>query len=72
MATATATATASHFVRAATLAELDAAEGRLVVQVPGHTLVLFHHDDAVRALDNRCPHLGFPLHRGSLKDGILT
>jgi hypothetical protein len=26
----------------------------------------------VRALDNRCPHLGFPLHKGSLQDGILT
>ena len=24
------------------------------------------------ALDNRCPHLGFPLHRGSVEDGILT
>jgi nitrite reductase/ring-hydroxylating ferredoxin subunit len=24
------------------------------------------------ALDNRCPHLGFPLHRGTVEDGILT
>jgi hypothetical protein len=23
-------------------------------------------------VDNRCPHLGFPLHRGSVQDGILT
>ena len=24
------------------------------------------------AVDNRCPHMGFPLHRGSVGDGILT
>src|ERR1700755_3386500 len=28
--------------------------------------------DRVRAVDNRCPHMGFPLHRGSVCDGILT
>jgi hypothetical protein len=26
----------------------------------------------VHAVDNRCPHMGFPLHRGTLQDGILT
>ena len=26
----------------------------------------------VYALDNRCPHMGFPLHRGTVRDGILT
>jgi hypothetical protein len=26
----------------------------------------------VFALDNRCPHMGFPLERGSIEDGILT
>ena len=26
----------------------------------------------VFALDNRCPHMGFPLDRGSIDDGILT
>jgi phenylpropionate dioxygenase-like ring-hydroxylating dioxygenase large terminal subunit len=26
----------------------------------------------VFALDNRCPHMGFPLERGSVEDGILT
>jgi nitrite reductase/ring-hydroxylating ferredoxin subunit len=26
----------------------------------------------VFALDNRCPHMGFPLHRGTVRDGILT
>ena len=59
------------FVRATSLEELGAA-GRLVVHLDGHTLALFLDGDAVHACDNRCPHMGFPLHRGTIKDGILT
>ncbi len=28
--------------------------------------------DEVYAVDNRCPHMGFPLHKGTVCDGILT
>lgn len=58
-------------IRAASLSELRAA-GRLVVHLDGHVLCVFADGDTVRAVDNRCPHMGFPLHRGSLADGILT
>ena len=58
-------------VRVASVAEVRAA-GRLVVQADGHVLVLFAVGDRIHALDNRCPHMGFPLHRGTLQDGILT
>ena len=58
-------------VRAASLSELRSA-GRLVASVGGHTLCLFAEGDSVHAVDNRCPHMGFPLHRGSVADGILT
>src|SRR2546428_5321805 len=58
-------------VRAASLAELRAS-GRLVVHVDRHSLCLFADGDEVYAVDNRCPHMGFPLHRGTLCDGILT
>jgi nitrite reductase/ring-hydroxylating ferredoxin subunit len=40
--------------------------------VEGHTLALFTVGDEVFAIDNRCPHMGFPLDRGSVRDGILT
>ncbi len=66
-----ATTSTDRFVRAASLAELREA-GRMVVHVEGHTIALFLDRDAVRACDNRCPHMGFPLHRGTLEDGILT
>jgi hypothetical protein len=28
--------------------------------------------DEIYAIDNRCPHMGFPLHKGTVCDGILT
>jgi len=62
---------AEPLVRAASLAELRAT-GLLVVHVQRHTLCLFADGDEVYAVDNRCPHMGFPLHRGTLCDGILT
>jgi nitrite reductase/ring-hydroxylating ferredoxin subunit len=58
-------------VRAASLSELRAA-GRLVVHVGRQTICLFADGEQVFAVDNRCPHMGFPLHRGSIADGILT
>ncbi|PRX69839.1 nitrite reductase/ring-hydroxylating ferredoxin subunit [Cohnella sp. SGD-V74] len=35
-------------------------------------IAVFAHEDGAAAVDNRCPHLGFPLHLGSLCNGILT
>jgi nitrite reductase/ring-hydroxylating ferredoxin subunit len=61
----------TRLVRAASLADLRAA-GRLVVHLDRHTICLFAEGDDVHAVDNRCPHMGFPLHRGTVADGILT
>ncbi len=46
--------------------------GHLVVQGSRCPILILRHDGRVFAVDNRCPHLGFPLHRGSVDDGILT
>jgi nitrite reductase/ring-hydroxylating ferredoxin subunit len=56
-----------NFVRAAHLEDVRKA-GRLVVAIAGHTLLLVYENDKVYAVDNRCPHMGFPLHRGTVKD----
>ena len=61
----------AEFVRAAMLDDVRAA-GRMAVRVGSRALALFFHDGRVYAVDNRCPHMGFPLHRGSVRDGILT
>ena len=62
---------ARGFVRVAALDDLRQ-KGVLVVSSGRHGIALFYHDDAVYAVDNRCPHMGFPLSRGSCRDGILT
>src|SRR5215212_8041462 len=56
---------------AARLQDLEP-DGRKTVHVDGRTLVLWRVDDLVYALDNRCPHMGFPLDKGTCRDGILT
>jgi nitrite reductase/ring-hydroxylating ferredoxin subunit len=44
----------------------------MTATVEGHTLLLIAQGNKVHAVDNRCPHMGFPLQRGTVKDGILT
>ena len=61
----------SDFVRAFSLAELRA-KGRLVLHGRHSPILVVHDGGRVFALDNRCPHMGFPLDRGSVEDGILT
>jgi nitrite reductase/ring-hydroxylating ferredoxin subunit len=63
--------TTLDFVRAGSLEELKA-KGRIVVHGRHRPILLVHEDGHVFALDNRCPHMGFPLDRGSIEDGILT
>ena len=47
-------------------------EGFKVVSVEGQAILVLLEQGNVYALDNRCPHMGFPLHRGTIGDGILT
>jgi nitrite reductase/ring-hydroxylating ferredoxin subunit len=58
-------------VRAASLEDLHE-HGRLAVRAGGHALALFFDGGKVHAVDNRCPHMGFPLDRGTVNDGLLT
>src|SRR5581483_2990836 len=58
-------------VRACSLETLQR-EGVVTVGGRGYNLVLFWHEGRAFAVDNRCPHMGFPLSRGFCKDGILT
>jgi nitrite reductase/ring-hydroxylating ferredoxin subunit len=61
----------TDFVRAGSLEELKA-KGRLVVHGPHRPILVVYDKNRVFALDNRCPHMGFPLDRGSVEDGTLT
>lgn len=47
-------------------------KGSITVHPNGKAVVLFLYGDRVYAVDNRCPHMGFPLDKGSVENGILT
>lgn len=51
---------------------LDEIASPSVVSGGRHGIAVFVHEGRPFAVDNRCPHMGFPLHRGSVRDGILT
>jgi nitrite reductase/ring-hydroxylating ferredoxin subunit len=67
----TTTVATDAYQRIATVAEVTEI-GLHTVQLNGHVVVLVHNEGDIYALDNRCPHMGFPLDRGSVQDGILT
>ncbi len=60
-----------QYVPVAGRSELEE-EGRTVVSEDGRAIALFYHEGTVHAVDNRCPHMGFPLSRGTVEDGVLT
>src|SRR6266568_4658861 len=61
----------SGFIRVGTVSEIRERR-RFVVPTPSGAVLIVADGEEVVALDNRCPHMGFPLHRGTIEDGILT
>ncbi len=61
----------THRIRVGTVDEVKH-HGAMVVSGSDRPLAVFYHQDQIYAVDNRCPHMGFPLHRGTTQDGILT
>jgi nitrite reductase/ring-hydroxylating ferredoxin subunit len=60
-----------NYVYAANTRDIEAAGGCLSVTIEKHTIAIFLYDSKIYAVDNRCPHMGFPLNKGTIKDGIL-
>ncbi len=63
--------TDSAEVRAGSLFDLRG-EGKLLTKVGSVPVVVFWHDDRAWAIEDRCPHMGFPLHQGTVESGLLT
>ena len=65
------TRTTERLLSAGTVEEVRA-RGCTVVTGGGHAIAVFPTGDRFAAVDNRCPHMGFPLDRGTVSNGILT
>lgn len=60
----------AEFIECAKVAEIPD-DGIIAVNVSGQSIALAKSDGKIFAVDNRCPHMGYPLNRGSVHDGIL-
>ena len=46
--------------------------GVMVVSGSRRRIAVFADGEAVYAVENNCPHMGFPLDKGTVRDGMLT
>ena len=65
------TTTTDKLLKVGTVEEVRE-RGCRVVTGGGHTIAVYPWGDDFAAVDNRCPHMGFPLDRGTVNNGILT
>ncbi len=63
--------TESASVRVGTLTEL-AEQGCLTAKLGNRPVCVFYDEGHVYAVEDRCPHMGFPLRRGTVQGGLLT
>ncbi len=58
------------YFKVSSVAELEQRPFK-VVTVEDRHILLMRADGHIRALDSRCPHMGYPLSQGTVKDGVL-
>ena len=62
---------APRWIELARLADIQPG-GAQTIKINGHQLAVFRDGDEIFAIDNRCPHEGYPLASGKLEGGMLT
>lgn len=58
-------------VDAGSVEELEK-QGYLTTKIGSQPVCVFWHEGRAYGIDDRCPHLGFPLHRGTVESGLVT
>jgi nitrite reductase/ring-hydroxylating ferredoxin subunit len=61
----------SRYVKVADLKDVPEGTPK-AVKVEGRSIALFQHQGNIYATDNQCPHMGYPLTRGRVRNGVLT
>jgi nitrite reductase/ring-hydroxylating ferredoxin subunit len=62
----------SSWIQAAAMRDVPAGEAKAIKLGEGRSIALFNVDGRIYATDNQCPHMGYPLTRGAVRNGILT
>ena len=61
------------WIQAATQGEIGPGNAKAVqIGGEGRSIALFNVDGRIFATDNQCPHMGYPLTRGVVRNGVLT
>src|SRR5688572_16673584 len=61
----------SDKIDAGALADLEA-EGFITTKIGSQPICVVWSEGEPFAVDDRCPHMGFPLHKGTVENGLLT
>ena len=63
--------TQSNFVKVADIDDVPEGTPK-AVKVGGRSIALFQHQNSFYATDNQYPHMGYPLTRRRVRNGVLT
>ena len=61
-----------EWVKVAELSDVPEGQPKTIKMGEGRSIALFNVEGKVYATDNQCPHMGYPLTRGTIRNGILT
>ena len=61
-----------EWVKVAELNDVPEGQPKTIKMGEGRSIALFNVEGKIYATDNQCPHMGYPLTRGTIRNGILT
>src|SRR5947207_6481939 len=62
----------SQWIHVAAFSDVPMGEAKAIRLGEGRSIALFNVEGRIFATDNQCPHMGYPLTRGAVRNGILT
>ena len=63
---------AAQWTHVAAVTDVAKGESKAVKVGDARSIALFNVDGRIYATDNQCPHMGYPLTRGAVRNGIVT
>ena len=63
---------AAQWIHVAAVTDVAKGESKAVKAGEARSIALFNVDGRIYATDNQCPHMGYPLTRGAVRNGIVT